>query len=171
MRPPILHQHLHLIHQTKPPRLIPLPLSLPPSLPPSLLPRPHLRRHSPFPQPPHRQPPPDPILPDPDDEFRHGNPDVPRVNDVVSGFGVGDADVRTEIDAVLDGEGVVGVDEAAFGTFEVGSGEGVRDAAELEGVVGVGEGGCVHEYLGDDGGLEKCSTRKRNLGALDEKDR
>ena len=46
---------------------------------------------------------------------------------------------------VEGGQGVVEVDETAFGAFEVVQGEGVRDASELEGVVG-GVEGCGVEY-------------------------
>lgn len=67
------------------------------------------------------------------------------------GVGVGvisDADVRVEPYAVRwgFGEGVVGVDEAAFGGFKVVGCEGVGDAAEAEGGGGVEGGGVEGDF-------------------------
>ena len=65
---------------------------------------------------------------------------------IISRTTVTDANVRIHPYASLMTEMVVCVDEAAFGTFEVGSCEGGGDAAESKGL-GIGvEGGGVHEY-------------------------
>lgn len=60
---------------------------------------------------------------------------------------VADANVWIQPDAASAGLGVVGVDEAAFGGFEVVLGEGVGDAAEVEGGGRVVEGGGVEGNL------------------------
>ena len=55
---------------------------------------------------------------------------------------VSHTDSGVEPDSASGGEGVIDVDEAAFGCFEVVGGERVGDAAEEEGLGGVeGEGG------------------------------
>ena len=69
--------------------------------------------------------------------------------DCFVGFGtVADADMGVEPDTMCGSEGIVGVDEAAFGGFEVVTSEGVGDTAELErgGTVkgGGGEGNLIY---------------------------
>lgn len=110
MRPPIRNQNLHLINQTPPRRLIPASTTLPPPHPPP---------HPPLLKPPHRSPPLDPIPPDPLNARSKRRPHVRRVHGGVGVGSVSDADVRVQPDAAGEGEGVVGVDEAAFGGFEV----------------------------------------------------
>lgn len=64
------------------------------------------------------------------------------------GFGVvADPNVWVEPDSASAGLGVVGMDEAAFGGFEVVLREGVGDAAEVEGRRRVVEGGGVEGNL------------------------
>lgn len=79
----------------------------------------------------------------------------PALLGVHGGVSVGvisDAHVGIEPHPVGFGEGVVGVDEAAFGGFEVVGCEGVGDAAEAEGGGGVEWGGVESDFWWGKGG-------------------
>lgn len=71
------------------------------------------------------------------------------VHGVVGSRAVADADGGVEPDAFGGRERVIGVDEAAFGGFEVEGGEGVGDAAEGERVEGCERGGVECDWEGN----------------------
>lgn len=51
---------------------------------------------------------------------------------LVCGGAISDADIWVQPDAFGAGEGVIDVDEAAFGGFDVVFGEGIGDTAEVD---------------------------------------
>ncbi len=127
MSPSISHYHVHLVNQTKPPFLLPLPVAcrLPRFQP--LIHLPLLNRYGRC-----RQPPLYPISPQAGEYGERRKPCTRRIDGFVCLAAISDTDIGVEIDLVCSCEWIVCVYEAALGSLEVVSGKAVVNTAERE---------------------------------------
>lgn len=140
MGPAVGDQDLHFVDEAPVARLVAISVFLFPLPDPPVDPPPLVERRG--------EPAAEPVPPHAGDDVPGRGPRGFGMHGGVGGRVVADADVGVQPYAVRGGSWVVGVDQTAFGGFEVVPGEGVGDAAKLE-AVGAVEGACVE---GDFGG-------------------